>query len=390
MAKELVLITVTGLDRPGITASFMGEIHQNGGSLEDMGQSIIHGQLSLSFLVAHENKTSLIDHLQNLAQKLQMEISHQIITDKKTIRPAGDRYIVTCVCLKGITPSFVHDIATCLAASKINILRIDNLREQTFTSVEFTVVAQTENVDWTTVKESLMKISNDHTTDIALIKDDIWRRNKRLIVLDMDSTLIQQEVIVEMARLHGVGDEVHEITERAMNGELNFDESLTQRVQLLKGFPVEKMEEVLKNLPLTDGAEEFIKTLKRLNHKIAIISGGFNYFAKALKETLHLDYAFANELEIKDGKLTGNVLGSIVNAEKKALLLELISQQEGIRLEQVVAIGDGANDLQMLAKAGLGIAFHAKEIVRKEAKQHMSHGPMTSILYFLGIPGIDV
>ena len=202
----------------------------------------------------------------------------------------------------------------------------------------------------------------------------------------MDSTLIQTEVIDEMADAHGVGEEIREITERAMNGELDFDESLKLRVSKLKGLKVTELERILKGLPFTKGCEEFVRTVKSLGYRVAIISGGFSFFAEALKEQLGIDYAFANELEIINGELTGQVEGQIVNAQQKAFLLKVLAQQEKIALDQVVAIGDGANDLPMLATAGLGIAYHAKDIVRKTAEQHMSHGPMTTILYFLGIP----
>jgi phosphoserine phosphatase len=175
-----------------------------------------------------------------------------------------------------------------------------------------------------------------------------------------------------------------------MNGEFDFSESLRERVKLLEGLEESKLEDILKSIKLTDGVVEFVNTVKSLGYKVAIISGGFQYFANAFKDKLGIDYAFANDLEIKDGLVTGEVLGSIVDAQKKADLLEMLAQTEGFNLEQVVAIGDGANDLQMLAKAGLGIAFHAKDVVRETAKQHMSHGPMTSILYFLGIPGTKV
>ncbi|CAN0205610.1 unnamed protein product, partial [Chrysoparadoxa australica] len=198
-------------------------------------------------------------------------------------------------------------------------------------------------------------------------------------------TLIQNDVIDERAEVLVVRKEVREVTEKAMNGEMDFDESLKQRVSKLKGLKVSQMEEILERLPFTVGAEEFIKTVKSLGYKVALISGGFSFFANALKEKLDLDYAFANELSIQNGVLTGTVEGTIINANQKALLVNLISQQEKISLEQVVAIGDGANDLPMLATAGLGIAYHAKDIVKKEAQNHMSHGPMTSILYFLGI-----
>jgi phosphoserine phosphatase len=187
----------------------------------------------------------------------------------------------------------------------------------------------------------------------------------------------------------GAGEKVRAVTERAMNGEMDFNESLRQRVAELKGLKVEQMQEILERLPFTPGVEEFIQTVKNLGYKVALISGGFSFFANALKEKLGLDYAFANDLKVIDGALTGEVEGTIINAEQKALLVKVITQQEKISLEQVVAIGDGANDLPMLATAGLGIAFHAKDVVKEKAQNHMSHGPMTSILYFLGIPGSD-
>lgn len=393
--KDLVLVTVTGPDHPGITSKLMKCIMNSSATIEDMGQSITHGLLSLSFLlnVTHEEGTSdspVIKDLLFTAKSLRIDLNFKIIDDEKDVQDFGGRYILSCVCLNGITADFLHDISSTLAENKINIQRIDKITEGEFKSLEITTNAQEDDVNWIKVKEDLISISNGHKTDLALLKDNIWRRNKRLIVFDMDSTLIQSEVIVEIAKLHGVGDEVSEITEKAMNGEYDFDESLRQRVALLKGMEEAKLASILQTIKLTDGVEEFVKTVKSLGFKIAIISGGFTHFANAFKERLGLDYAFSNELEVVDGLLTGQISGAIINSEKKAMLLEMIAQQEGIKLEQVVAIGDGANDLHMLAKAGLGIAFHAKDIVKKSAKQHMSHGPMTSILYFLGIPGTKI
>lgn len=391
MKKKLTLITATGLDRPGITASLMGVVMNHHATIEDMGQSILHGQLALSFLLSFETdldieKSALIQALIERGKNLKMELEIKTIQDKKEVRPLGEQYILSSVCKSGITASFIHDISSSLANHKINIQRIDSTSKTFFSSVEFVVTAQKDETDWEQVKEDLIKISNAHATDMALLKDDVWLHSKRLIVMDMDSTLIQNEVIDEIAKAYNVGEEVSKITELAMNGQIDFDESLKRRVALLKDFPEEKLKDILDSITLTSGSEEFIQTVKKIGYKVAIISGGFSYFAKHFKNKLDLDYMFANELEILGGKLTGKIRGPIVNAEKKALLLELIAQQENIRLEQVVAIGDGANDLQMLARAGLGIAFHAKDIVKKEAKQHMSHGPMTSILYFLGIP----
>jgi phosphoserine phosphatase len=389
MSKQSILITVSGPDHPGITAELMKSIMQSDAVLEDMGQSITHGLLSLSILfkMSHFDADSpLIKDLLFKATQMGMELNFKIVEDIKQIHQHGDKYILSCVSLTGITAAFLHDISATLANNDINIQRIDNVTKGELISLDIATLAQTKSVNWEKVKTDLLAISTGHTTDMALLKDNVWRRNKRLIVFDMDSTLIQSEVIVEMAKVHGVGDKVHEITEQAMNGKIDFDESLTQRVALLEGLDESKLSSILENLKLTEGVEAFINTVKGLGYKTAIISGGFNYFADSFKDQLKIDYAFSNELEIINGKLTGKVKGSIVNAEKKAMLVDLLAQQESINLEQVVAIGDGANDLQMLAKAGLGIAFHAKEIVKKTAEQHMSHGPMTSILYFLGIP----
>jgi phosphoserine phosphatase len=389
MSKQSILITVSGPDHPGITAELMKSIMQSDAVLEDMGQSITHGLLSLSILFKISNfkaDSPLIKDLLFKANQMGTQLDFKVVEDIKKIHQHGDKYILSCVSLTGITPSFLHDIAATLANNDINIQRIDNVTKGKLISLDIATLAQTKSVNWEKVKTDLLAISTGHKTDMALLKDNVWRRNKRLIVFDMDSTLIQSEVIVEMAKVHGVGEKVHEITELAMNGKIDFDESLTQRVALLNGLEEEKLSSILKDLKLTEGVEAFISTVKGLGYKTAIISGGFNYFANYFKEQLKIDYAFANELEIIDGKLTGKVKGSIVNAEKKAMLVDLLAQQESINLEQVVAIGDGANDLQMLAKAGLGIAFHAQDIVKETAEQHMSHGPMTSILYFLGIP----
>tara|TARA_Y100000385_G_C13078382_1_gene632577 strand:+ start:298 stop:1485 length:1188 start_codon:yes stop_codon:yes gene_type:complete len=394
MAKDLVLVTVNGPDHPGISAEIMKCIGNSQSTIEDMGQSITHGFLTLTILLNigedNQDDSPLLKDLLFTAKKMNMQLEFEVIKDEKTITPTGDKYILSCVSLSGITAKFLHDISSTLAKHNINIQRIVNITENEFKSLDIATTAQSENVDWDQVKQQLMAISNKHQTDMALLKDNVWRRNKRLIVLDMDSTLIQSEVIVEMAKAHGVSDKVHDITERAMNGELDFSGSLIERVKLLEGLEENKLQEILKNIKLTDGVPDFINTVKNLGYKVAIISGGFQYFANAFKDRLGLDYAFANDLEITDGKLDGLVKGNIVDATKKAMLVEMLAQQENINLEQVVAIGDGANDLQMLAKAGLGIAFHAKQIVKETASQHMSHGPMTTILYFLGIPGTRI
>lgn len=392
LSGKIILVTVSGPDRPGITARLMKIISEYSVDILDMGQAVTHGLLSLSFVIGlnSDEKNSNGNVLKDLlfeANLMGLTLSYKVVEQNITTPEMdGEKFIVTCVSPTKVTASFVADLAQILAAFKINIERIDKVSPREFSSMEISTSIP-KNLETKKLKEHLMQVSTKHRIDVAFLKDNVFRRNKRLIVFDMDSTLIQTEVIDELADLVGVGEDVRKITHRAMNGEIDFDESLRLRVSKLKGLDTALMQEVLERLPLTQGVEEFIKTIKSLGYKIALISGGFTFFADALKYKLGLDYSFANELEIQDGKLTGHVTGTIVNANQKAILVKLIAQQENISLEQVVAIGDGANDLPMLATAGLGIAFHAKDIVRREAQQHLSHGPMTSILYFLGIPG---
>lgn len=393
MKTDHILVTVSGPDHPGITTKLMAIIHESGDSLQDMGQAVTHGLLSLSFLIEIKNRVDgeapVIKELLFQASKMDLNLSFQEIEKKQDLPNIDqEKFILNCVAPEKIFAAFIRDISRCLADNDINIHRIDNVRPRSFNALEITTTVPS-SLDYNVLKEKLLKISTEHQVDVAFLKDNVFRRSKRLIVFDMDSTLIQTEVIDEMADVMGVGENVRAITHRAMNGEMDFDESLRQRVSQLKGLKVEQMQEILERLPFTTGAEEFVKTVKNLGYKVALISGGFSFFANALKEKLDLDYAFANDLKVIDGELTGEVEGTIINAQQKALLVKVISQQEKISLEQVVAIGDGANDLPMLSTAGLGIAYHAKDIVRKEAQNHMSHGPMTSILYFLGIPGTE-
>ncbi len=388
MNQPHVLVTVTGPDRPGITAALMKCLVKNQAKLMDMGQAVTHGLLSLSFLLdmgKDESQPALKDLLFE-AKRLHMDLDFELIERLPDERAVKEKYILSCVAPEGVTAAFMAEVAETLAGFNINIHRIDNMSLAGFKSLDIAAHAQ-KPVVWEEIKTRMMDISNRHGIDVAFMRDTVFRHNKRLIVFDMDSTLIQGEVIDELAEVHGVGDKVKAITARAMNGELNFDQSLKERVALLKGLKRSKLHEIHERLPLTPGAEQFVRTVKRLGYRTAIVSGGFKFFAEALRQKLGMDYAFANDLEWDGDVLSGKVTGQVVNAQQKAFILELLAQQESIHLEQVVAIGDGANDLPMLAKAGLGIAYHAKEKVRKEARHQMSHGPMTSILYFLGIPG---
>jgi phosphoserine phosphatase len=295
-------------------------------------------------------------------------------------------FVLCCVSPNLISEAFLDDLKGFLKNKNIQLDHIHHLTRPHLKaldlSLQFADQSETEKI-----KFELMDLSNKHLVDMALFPQDEARRNKRLIVFDMDSTLIQHEVIDEMAVVHGIGDQVKIITERAMNGELNFDQALKERVALLKGLRRDQMEKIMSQLKLSPGAEKLIKVLKGEGFKTAIISGGFKYFAESFKIRLGMDYAFANDLEFDGDVLTGNVSGSIINAAEKARLLDVLAEKENIALGEIIAVGDGANDLPMLAKAGMGIAFHAKEKVRLAARHQLGHGPMTSILYFLGIPG---
>ncbi len=388
--NQCILVTVSGPDQTGITSKLMKILVKNDTKLLDMGQAVTHGLLSLSFLLdmgkEDANPHSVLKDLLFESKKLGMNLDFQVLDQERHQAPPVEKYILSSASQNPITAAFVGDVASLFSSYGINIQRIDNMSEDGFRSLDIAATSSKE-LDLMKIKFELMNLSNIHKIDAAFMRDNVFRFNKRLIVFDMDSTLIQAEVIDEMAASFGIGDKVKEITERAMNGELNFDEALRERVSLLKGMPRKNLEEIMNRLPLTPGAEKFIQTVKNIGFKTAIVSGGFRYFAENLRQRLGIDYAFANELEWDGDQLSGKVLGQIVNAQQKAFILELLAQQEHIHLEQVVAVGDGANDLPMLAKAGLGIAFHAKEKVKREARHQMSHGPMTSILYFLGIPG---
>lgn len=295
-----------------------------------------------------------------------------------------NKYILCCVSSEKLNEKFLTVIQNFLTQSGAFIERSEVLSEQGLKAID---IHLSFPHDVEKIKIELMNLSNQFQVDLALIPHDGKRLKAKLIVFDMDSTLIQHEVIDEMALVYGIGDKVKLITERAMNGELNFDEALRERVGLLKGLKRHDMEKIVNNLKVTPGVERLIKEVKKKGYKTAIVSGGFKYFAEYFKHKLQMDYAFANELEFTGDELSGKVLGSIINAQEKARILEELAIKENITLDQVVAVGDGANDLQMLAKAGFGIAFHAKEKVKKEAKHRLSFGPMTTLLYFLGIPG---
>jgi len=385
-AADRVLITVTGPDRTGVTATLTGILSQQGATLHDIEQVVVQGQLTLCLLVDVPETRDVLKELLFAAKQLGMDLDFKPVATSDA-RPAptlneARRYVITAIGPTLGAPH-LHAIASTLAAEGANIEKIGRLSENTLASVEIHALLPPGG-DSDALKRTLLAVATSAGFDVSLQRESLYRRSKRLVVLDMDSTLIRIEVIDELARAAGVGAEVARITERAMQGEMDYDQSLRQRVALLAGLNVAVLDNLAQNLPLTDGAETLVRVLKRLGYKIAVISGGFSRAAEALKRRLGVDYAYSNNLEVQGGKLTGKVVGPIVNAQRKAELLETIAQAEGVLLDQVIAVGDGANDALMLERAGLGIAFHAKPKLREAADTSITAAGLDAILYLLG------
>jgi len=388
VAADRVLITVTGPDRTGVTSTLTGILSQQGATLHDIEQVVVQGQLTLCLLVDVPETRDVLKELLFSAKQLGMDLDFKpVATTDGGGRPQatlneGRRFVITAIGPTLGAPH-LHAIASTLAAEGANIEKIGRLSENTLASVEIHALLPPGR-DSDALKRTLLSVATNAGFDVSLQRESLYRRSKRLVVLDMDSTLIRIEVIDELARAAGVGADVSRITERAMQGEMDYDESLRQRVGLLAGLDVAVLDKLAANLPLTDGAETLVRVLKRLGYKIAVISGGFSRAAEALKRRLGVDYAYSNNLEVQGGKLTGRVVGPIVNAQRKAELLETIAQAEGVLLDQVIAVGDGANDALMLERAGLGIAFHAKPKLREAADTSITAAGLDAILYLLG------
>jgi phosphoserine phosphatase len=378
-----VIVTVSGPDRPGITAKLTGILAQAEADLVDIEQVVVQGHLSLGMMVALGDDRGALKELLFAAKELGVSLDFKPCEARLVDPPALQRYVVTAIG-PSLGAAEMHALAAALAARGGNIEKIARLSLGDLRSVEFQVDLPAVESP-APLKEALLKLSMESSFDVALQREGLFRRSKRLVVMDMDSTLIKIEVIDELARAHGVVEQVSAVTERAMAGEMDYDESLRQRLRLLEGLDVKVLKRLAAELPLTDGAEKLIRVLKRLGYRTAVISGGFSVAAEALKAQLGIDYAYSNTLEIKDGRLTGRVVGPIVNGRRKAELLETLAQAEGVSLDQVIAVGDGANDLPMLQTAGLGIAFRAKPKLREAADTSISAGGLDSILYLLGI-----
>jgi phosphoserine phosphatase len=383
-SHDELLVTVTGRDHPGITARLTGVLASHGAQLLDIEQVVIQGRLTLCLHVCLTETHGVLKALLFAGRELGVSLDFEPMEGvQTTVRPGAARYVVTAIGQR-LGAGELYALSRELSAHGANMERIARLSEGPLSTVEVLMQLPSE-ADAEALKRALLELGMRSAFDVALQPEGLYRRSKRLVVMDMDSTLIRIEVIDELARAHGVVEQVSHITERAMAGEMDYDASLRERVALLEGLEVGVLERLAQNLPLTDGAETLIRVLKRLGYRTAVISGGFSVAAEALRERLGIDYAYSNVLEVKDGRLTGRVVGQIVNAQRKAELLEAIAAAEGILLDQTIAVGDGANDLLMLQKAGLGIAFRAKPPLRDAADTSISAGGLDAILSLLGI-----
>ena len=393
---EIILININGADRPGVTAALTEILAKNNAVILDIGQADIHNHLSLGILFqsTEGNSGDILKELLFKSYELDVNIRFNPITEQEYSKWVGmqgkNRYIITILSRK-LTAKQIAGVSRIVAEQDMNIddikrltgrIPLDENARTPKASVEFSVRGTPKNKEC--MKAEFMKLSTELEMDISFQEDSMYRRMRRLICFDMDSTLIETEVIDELAIRAGVGDQVKAITEAAMRGEIDFCESFRQRCALLKGLDVSVMQEIAENLPITEGVDRLMRILKKVGFKIAILSGGFTYFGNFLKQKYNIDYVYANELEIENGKLTGNHVGDIVDATRKAELLRLIAQVENVDIRQTVAVGDGANDLPMISIAGLGIAFHAKPKVKATAKQSISTIGLDGILYFLG------
>ena len=397
MKTELILINISGYDRPGVTSALTEILARFDAQILDIGQADIHHSLSLGILFKTSSDVSgdIMKELLFKAYELSVKIRFTPITveayEEWVSMQGKNRWIITILGRK-LTARHIALVSDEIARQGLNIDAIQRLTgrmpldesetPQSKSCVEFSVRGNPR--DTAEMQRRLMQISNTDDFDISLQQDNVFRRCRRLICFDMDSTLIETEVIDELAMRAGVGDQVKAITESAMRGEIDFCESFRRRVALLKGLDESVMSEIADNLPVTEGVSRMMAVLKRTGFKTAILSGGFTYFGNRLKQRFGFDYVYANELEIADGKLTGRYVGDIVDGKRKAELPRIIAQVENIDIAQTIAVGDGANDLPMLTTAGLGIAFHAKPKVKQTARQSISTIGLDGVLYFLG------
>lgn len=397
MTNEIILLNISGQDKPGLTSSLTSVLAQYKAKVLDIGQANIHDTLSLGILFeiqSGKKSAAVLKDLLFKSYELGIKAKFTPISlddyEKWVTLQGKDRYIITILGEK-LEAEQISKVSKVISDIDLNIDSIKRLtgrlslvkkQEYPRASIQLSVRGQIKNKSELTQK--FVDISRDLDVDIAFQEDNIYRRNRRLVCFDMDSTLIQTEVIDELAERAGVGEQVKAITEAAMQGEIDFKESFKRRMMLLKGLKEDVLHDIAVNLPITKGATRLINTLNDYGFKTAILSGGFTYFGHYLQNKLGIDYVYANQLEIKNGKLTGGYLGEIVDGHKKAEYLKEIAQKENIHIDQTIAVGDGANDLAMLNLAGLGIAFHAKPKVKDNAQSSISSIGLDGVLYLLG------
>ena len=400
--KDILLINVFGEDKPGVTSAVTSLLSKFDVTILDIGQAVIHDQLNLGLLAAvpsEANLDELMSQVQSCTTDLNMRVKFLPISEQRyqqwVEQQGKPRHIVTLLARK-IEAQHLAALTAVVSRYQLNIDKMVRLSGRIDlhetdqlgrACVEFSV--RGEASDPQAFKKSLLELAHQYDIDIAFQEDNIFRRNRRLVVFDMDSTLIDAEVIDELAIEAGVGQQVAEITEAAMQGKLDFKQSFEQRLALLEGLDASVLQKIAQRLQLNEGAEHLISTLKKLGYKTAIVSGGFSFFGEYLQEILGVDYVYANQLDIKNGKVTGRVKGNIIDGQRKADLLRELAERDGLMLEQVIAVGDGANDLPMLDIAGLGIAFRAKPLVEASAKQAISSLGLDGILYLLGYSDKD-
>ena len=392
MSRPSLHIQITAHDRPGILAETLAFVVRFGWNVMDIKQFVFNGMLNLSILL-DEDDGNLISPLNDSLAKYAEERGYKLAicpwkTDSNSEASYPHRSVVTLLCSTFSSAAFL-EITKTFSDLDINILRIEQLDSGDIHVLEF-IIGTRKAHSTEDVLNALVLFKENNRVDIAVQEETYFRRNKRLIVFDADMTFLQCEVIDELGKLAGQGEKISNITRQAMSGKMDFKSALRERVRLLKGLPEKALEELSDNLPLTAGAENLVRILKHLGYKIALVSGGFDYFINKLCQRYDLDYGIANQLKIENGLVTGELEGEIIDAQAKENVLISLAKKEGFSLRQVVAVGDGANDIKMLAKAGLGIAFNAKPIVQRQAQASINLHDLKLILYFLGINGVDL
>lgn len=396
--NEIVLISITGKDRKGLDAKFTGILAEYDVNILDIGQAVIHDHISLGILAeipSSKDFSSIFKDMLFEGHNKGLEVDIKPIEPdnyERWVHAQGKERRIITLLGRTLSAQQISSVASIISENNLNIDSITRLtgrislrepQNNPRACVQLSISGTPLNIR--DMRSRFMEISQETGIDISFHVDNIYRRNRKLVVFDMDSTLIQAEVIVELAKMAGVGDQVEKITESTMRGEIDFKESFRRRVALLKGLPEARLAQLTRELPLTDGADLVAKTLKGLGYKLGILSGGFSFVGQYLKERLGFDYLYANELDIKDGVVSGEVVGEIVDGEKKAELLRKLAEKENIALEQTIAVGDGANDLPMISIAGLGVAFNAKPIVREKASNAISSVGLDGLLYLIGL-----